>query len=92
MVRTQRIPADQYRLLVGSDLRDIDEAHHEIQEWADRNGYRYPTEARYLSVFSGGEPVREWTVMEREPDTVRAVPFRESLFCFSPGRTQRKAA
>jgi len=87
MVRTQRIPAEQYRILVGSDLRDISAAHGEIQEWAERNGYRFPAERRFLSVFSEGEPVREWTVMEREPSTIRAT-LSDGNWCYSAGRSR----
>lgn len=67
MVRIQESSSTPERLLAGSDLIDTTAAARELQEWAARNGYLLPRDARRLTVLADGAVVREWVVLERCP-------------------------
>lgn len=68
MIRVQPTTSGGNRFLIGSDLRDPDAAQCEVEEWMTKHNCVHPRNARHLSVFERGVLVREWVLVERNPD------------------------
>lgn len=65
MIRIQPTSSDTNRLLIGSDLEDVEAADAEVNEWIANNNCRVPETPRRLSVYEDGVLVREWMLVEK---------------------------
>jgi hypothetical protein len=65
MIRIHPSSSGSNQILIGSDLKDRAAARREVDQWIARHRCRVPENARHLSVFDKGVPVREWVLVER---------------------------